>query len=67
MEALEKRLETMTGNYQVLSKRMQGLSGQLETMGNAHIRLMERLEGMKGDQGRLEAQLKVLQVQLSES
>ncbi len=63
VEGLEKRLADMTGNYQVLSKRMDSLSVLLADTGTMHNSLMTRLDDMERDQHHLETQLKVWQTQ----
>jgi chaperonin cofactor prefoldin len=65
VEGLEKRLTDMTGNYQVLSKRMDSLSALLADTGTMHNRLMTRLDDMERDQHHLETQLKAWQTQWS--
>jgi chromosome segregation ATPase len=67
VEDVEKRLDGMTRNYQLLSRQMKVLSEQLRSTEDAHSRLMQSLEIERQDQQRLEAQLTALQKQLSAS
>lgn len=67
VEGLEGRLSTMTENYRILSRQIEGLSKRIEQSESANWSLLEQLRSLQEQQSSLVEPLEGFEVQWNEN